>query len=85
MATMTADVEKQVNALFLEYFNINILELEFASKNFFSDAIGLCSSELFAFIFKLEEFFNVHLEQDELLTDNVYTLNGISKLVAQKI
>ncbi len=81
MQTTFAEVQAQINNLINEHLNINILESKLENNHFFSKQIDLLARELIFFFFKIEEIFGIKIQEDEILSEEFYSLNGLSKIV----
>ncbi|GEM_PF-6346138 len=84
MSATFSEVRAQINNLIDEKLDINILNSKLEKKHFFSQEVDLLARELVFFFFKIEKIFNVTISEDDILSDEFYSLDGLSTIVTNE-
>ncbi|WP_027183709.1 hypothetical protein [Desulfovibrio inopinatus] len=80
----TRNVAAKINDVICDKFDIDILEKGLADKHFFSRDVNLYARNLVYILFETEQLFGVKLNEGDVLSDQFYTLNGLSELICSK-
>ncbi|MCT4625459.1 hypothetical protein [Halodesulfovibrio sp.] len=78
------EVHKYLVSLLREKFSIH-WKSDFSNAHFFGDSLQLSAREMLFLFFQLEKTFSFLFTEEDILNDNLYCPEGISKIIAHKL
>ncbi|SHI72185.1 peptide maturation system acyl carrier-related protein [Halodesulfovibrio aestuarii] len=80
----TQTIRAFVNALFVDKFDINLLEKGLGKENFFGKRIKIYACDLVYVFFEVEKKFSISLEKD-VQDPSFYTLDGLTEIIGNRL
>lgn len=82
---MSGRIEKYVKNKMSELFVVNLDFPDSEKTNFFSSKIGLAPRDVVSLCFELEQELGIAFSENELLSKDMFTIQGITSLIQNKI
>ena len=81
---MHHNVTIEINGIIKDALGMDIIEMQRDDEHFFSKGIGIAAREMIAVLFDIEKKFEVSFTEEEIQSDDFYTLTGISRIIHRK-